>query len=121
VRARINVLSEIPHEWERAIWRTESAREASAAEIVAAVKKQGLEGVIAKRRSSLYEQGRRSGAWVKMRINKGQELVIGGYIPTANNFDSLIVGYYEGGDLIYVARVPVRIEVRLLFVKDFLE
>ena len=51
--------------------------------IVAAVKKQGLEGVIAKRRDSLYEPGRRSGAWVKMRINKGQELVIGGYVPSA--------------------------------------
>ena len=53
--------------------------EATAAEIVAAVKKQGLEGVVAKRRDSRYEPGRRSGAWVKMRINKGQELVIGGY------------------------------------------
>ena len=79
--------------------------EATAGEVVAAVKKQGLEGVIAKRRASVYEPGRRSGAWVKMRINKGQELVIGGYVPTAKNFDSLIVGYYQGDDLIYVARV----------------
>jgi DNA ligase D-like protein (predicted ligase) len=79
--------------------------EATAAEIVAAVKKQGLEGVIAKRRDSLYEPGRRSGAWVKMRINKGQELVIGGYVPSGKDFDSLIVGYYERDDLIYVARV----------------
>lgn len=79
--------------------------EAPADEIVAAVEKQGLEGVIAKRRYSIYEPGRRSGAWVKMRINKGQELVIGGYVPTANNFDSLIVGYYARDDLIYVARV----------------
>jgi DNA ligase D-like protein (predicted ligase) len=78
---------------------------ASAAELVAAVKKQGLEGVIAKRLTSLYEPGRRSGAWVKMRINKGIELVIGGYVPTGKNFDSVIVGYYERNDLIYVARV----------------
>jgi ATP-dependent DNA ligase len=62
--------------------RLSETLEASAAEIVAAVKNQGLEGVIAKRRNSLYEPGRRSGAWVKMRINKGQELVIGGYVPT---------------------------------------
>ena len=79
--------------------------ETTAAEIVAAVKKQGLEGVIAKRRDSRYEPGRRSGAWVKMRINKGQELVIGGYVPAPKNFDSIIVGYYEHDDLIYVARV----------------
>jgi len=69
------------------------------------LKKQGLEGVIAKRRDSRYEPGRRSGVWVKMRINKGQELVIGGFVPTSKNFDSLIVGYYERDDLIYVARV----------------
>ena len=61
--------------------------------------------MIAKRRDSLYEPGRRSGAWVKMRINKGQELAVGGYVPASKNFDSLIVGYYEGDDLIYVARV----------------
>ena len=79
--------------------------DAPSAEVVAAVKKQGLEGVIAKRRDSTYEPGRRSGAWVKMRINKGQELVVGGYVPASKNFDSLIVGYYEGDDLIYVARV----------------
>jgi ATP-dependent DNA ligase len=79
--------------------------EAPAADIVAAVKKQGLEGMIAKRRDSRYEPGRRSGAWVKMRINKGQELVIGGYVPAPMNFDSIVVGYYERDDLIYVARV----------------
>jgi ATP-dependent DNA ligase len=78
---------------------------ATAAEIVAEVRKQGLEGVIAKRRDSLYEPGRRSGAWVKMRTNKEQELVIGGYVPAPKNFDSIIVGYYERDDLIYVARV----------------
>jgi hypothetical protein len=61
--------------------------EASAAEVVAAVKAQGLEGVIAERRSSRYESGKRSGAWVKMRINKGQEPVIGGYVPAGGNFD----------------------------------
>jgi ATP-dependent DNA ligase len=73
--------------------------EASATEVVAAVKQQGLEGVIAKRLTSLYEPGRRSGVWVKMRINKGQELVIGGYVRSGKNFDSLIVGYHEGDDL----------------------
>jgi bifunctional non-homologous end joining protein LigD len=85
--------------------RLSESLEASAAEVVAAVKQRGLEGVIAKRRTSLYEPGRRSGAWVKMRINKGQELVIGGYVPAGKNFDSLIVGYYEGNNLVYVARV----------------
>jgi ATP-dependent DNA ligase len=78
---------------------------ASAADVIRAVRAQGLEGVIAKRRGSLYEAGRRSGAWVKLRINRGQELVVGGYVPSAKNFDSLIVGYYDGDSLMYAARV----------------
>jgi ATP-dependent DNA ligase len=52
--------------------------DASANEVIAAIKAQGLEGVVAKRRNSVYEPGNRSGAWVKLRINQGQELVIGG-------------------------------------------
>jgi ATP-dependent DNA ligase len=39
-----------------------------------------------------------------MRVNQGQEFVIGGYTPGAKNFDALIFGYYEGGKLLYAAR-----------------
>jgi len=79
--------------------------EASANDMLAAVRQQGLEGVIAKRKDSLYQPGKRTGSWVKCRVNRGQELVIGGYIPGPHGFDSLIVGYYRGKDLVYVARV----------------
>jgi bifunctional non-homologous end joining protein LigD len=41
----------------------------------------------------------------KYRLNRGQEFVIGGYIPGPHGFDSFIVGYYQNKDLIYVARV----------------
>ena len=39
-----------------------------------------------------------------MAENAGQELVIAGYTPSAKNFDALVVGYYDGPDLIYAAR-----------------
>jgi bifunctional non-homologous end joining protein LigD len=39
-----------------------------------------------------------------MRVNRGQEFVIGGYTPLESNFDALIFGYYDGGNLRYVAR-----------------
>ena len=48
-------------------------------ELIGAVKEQGLEGLVGKRRDSRYEAGERSGAWAKMRVNEGQEFVIGGY------------------------------------------
>src|ERR1700745_2603999 len=79
--------------------------EGTSNDMLTAVRQRQLEGVIGKRKDSLYEAGKRSGAWVKCRANRGQEFVIGGYIPGPHGFDSLIVGYYQGKDLIYVARV----------------
>ncbi len=49
--------------------------EASASDMLAAVRQQQLEGVIGKRKDSLYEPGKRTGSWVKCRVNRGQELV----------------------------------------------
>jgi bifunctional non-homologous end joining protein LigD len=78
--------------------------ETSPAELIRAAKRLGFEGIIAKRRDSLYEPGKRSGAWVKYKINQGQEFVIGGYTP-GHPFDAVIVGYYRDGQLIYAAKV----------------
>ena len=74
-------------------------------QLIAAAKNTGLEGVIAKRGQSRYESGERSGAWLKYKTNKGQELVIGGYKPGAHGFEYLLVGYYEGKDLIFIAKI----------------
>jgi bifunctional non-homologous end joining protein LigD len=74
-------------------------------EIAAAVRALGLEGVVAKRMRSVYTAGRRSDAWVKVRFAKHQELVVGGYKPNATNFDSLLVGYYDGRKLVYAGKV----------------
>jgi ATP-dependent DNA ligase len=55
--------------------------ETPSGQILEAVRKLGLEGVVGKRLDSRYEPGQRSGAWVKLRANLEQEFVIGGYIP----------------------------------------
>ena len=78
--------------------------EAKPAELIRAAKELGLEGIIAKRKGSLYEPGRRSGAWLKHKIYRSQEFVIAGYTP-GNPFDALIVGYYEGAELKFVTKV----------------
>jgi bifunctional non-homologous end joining protein LigD len=78
---------------------------ASPKQLIAAAKKSGLEGIIAKRASSRYETGERSGAWVKYKTNKGQELVIGGYKPGNIGFDYLLAGYYDGKDLIFIGKI----------------
>ena len=76
---------------------------ASLPDLIRSAKSEALEGLVAKRRNSRYEPGQRSGAWRKMRINRGREFVIGGYTPSGDNFDALIFGYYSG-KLQYVAR-----------------
>jgi bifunctional non-homologous end joining protein LigD len=65
-------------------------------QIIAAVKRLGLEGVVAKRRGSVYESGRRSRSWIKVRFSLRQELVIGGYVAEGPTFDSIVVGYFDG-------------------------
>jgi bifunctional non-homologous end joining protein LigD len=79
--------------------------EAGATELLAAVREQHLEGIVGKQKDSPYQPGKRSGAWIKYRVNRGQELVIGGYTPGPHGIDAIIVGYYSDRGLTYVARI----------------
>lgn len=74
-------------------------------EVIQAVGEVGLEGVVAKRRDSRYESGKRSGAWQKFKVKHRQEFVVGGYKPEKSTFQSLVVGYYENGRLRFAGRV----------------
>jgi ATP-dependent DNA ligase len=67
--------------------------DAAPTDLIRVAKEFGSEGIVGKRKDSLYESCKRTGAWVKYRVNRGQEFVIGGYTP-GNPFDALIVGYY---------------------------
>jgi ATP-dependent DNA ligase len=78
--------------------------DASVPVLVRSVKAAGFEGLGAKRRDSVYEPGLRTGAWLKMRVNRAQEFVIGGYTVGGNPFDALVLGYYDDGRLLYAAR-----------------
>ena len=80
-------------------WRTPRHRHGGGASLLEAARLQGLEGIVAKRCDSPYRVGRRTGEWVKERVWRNQEFVIGGYIPgegrRANRVGSLLVGYYD--------------------------
>jgi bifunctional non-homologous end joining protein LigD len=74
----------------------------------AAAAEQGLEGAMAKHRRSRYEPGRRSTAWLKLKVRPTQELVVAGYVPgqgSHRDLGSLIVGVMVGGRLRYAGRV----------------
>jgi bifunctional non-homologous end joining protein LigD len=74
-------------------------------EIIRTIKSAGLEGVIAKQRDSLYQAGTRVTTWLKFKINKAQEFVIGGYKRDTGSFQSILVGYYAGKRLIFAGKV----------------
>ena len=72
------------------------------------VKRRGLEGIIGKQRNSVYEPGRRSGAWIKLKCVSEQEFVVGGYTPpqgSRKHFGAILVGYYDKKNLIFAGKV----------------
>jgi bifunctional non-homologous end joining protein LigD len=81
--------------------------EESGPTLLEAAEDAGLEGVVAKRASSLYAAGR-SEAWRKLKVQRRQEFVIGGYTDPQGSrarFGALHIGVYEDGRLVYVSKV----------------
>jgi ATP dependent DNA ligase domain len=70
----------------------------AASQVIEAVRSLGLEGVIAKRRGSIYQPGDRSIGWLKLRSDRQQEFVIGGFRPDGATIDALLVGYTKARD-----------------------
>jgi bifunctional non-homologous end joining protein LigD len=67
--------------------------------------KQGLEGIMAKKADSKYYLGSRTDAWLKMKVNQRQEVVIAGFTQPRNArqyFGALMLGVYKGGELVYI-------------------
>ncbi len=85
--------------------RLSSVLPGTARAVLAAVRKLGLEGVVAKRLNSPYRAGDRSADWQKVRLRRSQEFVVGGYRPGMQPFESILVGYYEGKKLMFAGKV----------------
>lgn len=78
------------------------------------VKEKGLEGTVAKRKDSLYWQGKRTKDWVKCKIMSTDDCVICGYIPKENNMTSLVLGQYDDDVLVYKGHVTLGVSLRVL-------
>jgi bifunctional non-homologous end joining protein LigD len=79
-------------------------------------RREGWEGVIAKRRGSPYEH-RRSKHWLKMKCEATQELVVGGFTDPQGGrrgLGALLVGYYEGDDFVFAGKVGTGFDTKLL-------
>jgi len=81
------------------------------------VKRRGLEGIVGKLADSVYESGRRSGAWIKLKGTNEQEFVIGGYTPPAGarqHFGALLVGFYKKKKLFFAGKVGTGFDTKML-------
>jgi bifunctional non-homologous end joining protein LigD len=79
-------------------------------------RREGWEGVIAKRRDSPYEH-RRSKHWLKMKCEATQELVVGGFTDPQGSrvgLGALLVGYFENGDFVFAGKVGTGFDTKLL-------
>ncbi|HEY0030301.1 MAG TPA: DNA ligase D [Bacteroidia bacterium] len=82
--------------------------ESSGIEFFDTAKQIGLEGIIAKRSDSVYHPGDRTRDWLKIKANKRQEMVIGGFTVNDDSnklFSALLVGVFEGNELIYTGKI----------------
>jgi ATP-dependent DNA ligase len=79
--------------------------------------REGWEGVMAKRRDSVYEH-KRSRAWLKMKCDASQEFVVGGFTDPSGareGFGALLIGYYdEDGELVYAGKLGTGFNTQLL-------
>jgi bifunctional non-homologous end joining protein LigD len=80
-------------------WQTPANHPGPGEDLLEAARRRGLEGIVAKRLDSPYREGKRTGEWIKTRLWKRQEFVIGGYIPgegsRSGRAGSLLVGYWD--------------------------
>ena len=94
---RRELLTELGLEGPR--WRTPRHRLGGGVELLEAARRQGLEGIVAKRCDAPYRPGKRTSEWTKARVWRRQEFVVGGHIPgegkRAERVGSLLVGYYD--------------------------
>jgi bifunctional non-homologous end joining protein LigD len=100
---------------EEGIIRFSEAFGTSATEFFNVAREMGLEGIIAKKANSLYQSGVRSPHWLKIKANKRQEVVIGGYTVNENTskpFSALMVGVYNKGRFMYTGKVGTGFNIR---------
>ncbi|HEX2273803.1 MAG TPA: non-homologous end-joining DNA ligase [Acidimicrobiales bacterium] len=90
-------------------WQVPPSHVGDGPSVLEASRAAGLEGVVAKRLDSRYEPGRRSRCWLKLKNHRRQEFVVGGWTAgegsRSDRFGSLMVGVYEGDDLVYAGNV----------------
>jgi bifunctional non-homologous end joining protein LigD len=90
-------------------WQVPTTHVGEGEALLRATKERGLEGIVAKRLTSIYEPGKRSRNWLKIKLQRTQEFVIGGWLPGEGNrtgrLGALLLGYYDDTGLRFAGKV----------------
>lgn len=70
-------------------------------------KQQELEGIVAKRKDSRYYFGRRTKDWIKIKYLQDDDFSVLGFVPKENSMNSIILGQYQNGRLVYKGHVTL--------------
>ncbi len=96
--------------------RVSEAFDTSATDFFALTDKLGLEGIVAKKKHSVYKPETRSRDWLKIKTERHQEVVIAGYTKNENSakkFSALLLGVYEGKELVFIGPVGTGFTVKM--------
>jgi bifunctional non-homologous end joining protein LigD len=90
-------------------WQVPATHRGEGSSLLQATRSTGLEGVVAKKMDAVYEAGRRSRCWLKLKNVRRQEVVVGGWLPgegtRTNRLGALLIGYYDDGALRFAGKV----------------
>jgi bifunctional non-homologous end joining protein LigD len=90
-------------------WQVSPVSEGDGDTLLEVTKARGLEGVVAKKLNSIYEPGRRSRCWLKIKNIRRQEMVVGGWVNGEGNREgrigALLIGYYDDSGLRFAGKV----------------
>jgi bifunctional non-homologous end joining protein LigD len=104
IEERKEILAEVAENFREPL-RIAEALEADVKTLIPQMKTLGLEGIVAKRRGTRYQAGKRSTDWIKHRFNETDEFVIGGYIAEADTFSRLLIGEWRGRELHFIHKL----------------
>ncbi len=111
------LLEKLIAEDETGLLRFSGELEGEGEKVLESIRKMKMEGIIAKRRGSRYESGKRTGAWRKIKCIAEQEFVIGGFTPpggSRKHFGALLLGYRKGKSLKYAGKVGTGFNAKTL-------
>ncbi|MDQ1373772.1 MAG: bifunctional non-ous end joining protein LigD [Actinomycetota bacterium] len=99
-------------------WQVATTYPGHGAELLAAAEQQRLEGIVAKRAASVYEPGKRSRNWLKIKLQRTQEFVIAGWVPgeghRTGKLGALLLGYYDDTGLRFAGKVGTGFSEKVL-------